>query len=141
MLALVSIGMKIPETAVFPPGIDSIESGLNSIDVAYHMNYRGGEIGVYQATTVSERQIDVLCRNPYPIISITESSKGWPGASAQWVIQRPSTMTTQRRAVSMAPTRVYATSSGNPINDIHHLALYMVDIPSRLPLRYRSSHR
>ena len=66
MLDLVSIGMKIPETAVFPPEIDSIDSGLNSIDVAYHMNHRGGEIGVYQATTVSKQQIDVLCRNPYP---------------------------------------------------------------------------
>ena len=66
MLDLVSIGMKIPHTAVFPPGIDSIESGLNSIDVVHHMNHRGGEIGVYQATTVSEQQIDVLCRKPYP---------------------------------------------------------------------------
>src|SRR6516162_5140881 len=34
---LVSVGMRIPETAVFPPEINSIPSALHSIDVAYHM--------------------------------------------------------------------------------------------------------
>ena len=66
MMDLVGIGMKIPETAIFPPGIDSIETGLKSIDMAYHMNHRGGEIGVYQTTVVGDQQIDVLCQNPYP---------------------------------------------------------------------------
>ncbi|MFW9917657.1 MAG: hypothetical protein ACFFGZ_18800, partial [Candidatus Thorarchaeota archaeon] len=37
---LYMIGTKIPKNAVFPPEIDSIEKGLASIDVAYHMNHR-----------------------------------------------------------------------------------------------------
>ena len=63
---LVSIGMEIPRNANFPPGIDSIESALKSIDVAYHMNHRGGEIGHYAALVISDRQVDLVCQNPYP---------------------------------------------------------------------------
>src|SRR5512145_1083471 len=37
---LVSIGIKIPESALFPAEIDSIPSALAAIDVAYHMNHR-----------------------------------------------------------------------------------------------------
>jgi hypothetical protein len=66
MCDLVSIGMEIPQNAIFPPGIDSIESALMSIDVAYHMNHRGGEIGNYHASVVSDHQVDLVCRNPYP---------------------------------------------------------------------------
>ncbi len=66
MLDLVSIGMKINERAHFPPDINSIESALQSIDVAYHMNHHGGEIGSYQYIRVSGTQIDLVCRNPYP---------------------------------------------------------------------------
>jgi hypothetical protein len=34
------IGKSIPENAQFPPEINSIEAGLQAIDVAYHMNHR-----------------------------------------------------------------------------------------------------
>ncbi|GIK65462.1 MAG: hypothetical protein BroJett018_32560 [Chloroflexota bacterium] len=66
MFDLVSIGMRIPEEAIFPPDIDSIESALMSIDTAYHMNHRGGDIGYYQATLVQPRHFVIECRNPYP---------------------------------------------------------------------------
>ena len=41
---LYKIGLQIPENADFPPDVDTIEKALASIDVAYHMNHRGGEI-------------------------------------------------------------------------------------------------
>jgi len=66
LLDLVSIGMAIPQNAIFPQEIDSIESALRSIDVAYHMNHRGGEIGHYHVQVVSDKQIDMVCENPYP---------------------------------------------------------------------------
>lgn len=63
---LVNIGMQIPQNAIFPSGIDSIQAALQSIDVAYHMNHRGGEIGSYQAVIIDDNQIDLICENPYP---------------------------------------------------------------------------
>lgn len=33
------VGRSIPETAIFPPEVDSIHKGLASIDIAYHMNH------------------------------------------------------------------------------------------------------
>jgi len=66
MMDLVAIGMKIPETAVFPPGINSIEIALNVLNDAYHMNHRNGEIGSYDAVKVGEQHYKMVCRNPYP---------------------------------------------------------------------------
>ncbi|MFX1296261.1 MAG: hypothetical protein ACFFD2_15600 [Promethearchaeota archaeon] len=77
---LYGIGTKIPENAKWPPGIDSIESAVNSIDIAYHMNHRINKqimfnpatremkegIGHYSAKKVSEKVIKVVCDNPYP---------------------------------------------------------------------------
>lgn len=63
---LFAIGQKIPENAKFPPTIDNIEKALAAIDVAYHMNHRGGEIGHYTFTKTGERSGTVTCRNPYP---------------------------------------------------------------------------
>jgi hypothetical protein len=60
------IGMSIPESAKFPPGIDGVESALASIDVAYHLNHRGGEIGHYAFAKTGENQGVMECRNPYP---------------------------------------------------------------------------
>lgn len=60
------IGMSIPESAKFPPGIDSVEKALESIDLAYHLNHRGGEIGHYKFTKTGEKQGVMECRNPYP---------------------------------------------------------------------------
>ncbi len=62
------IGKKIPENADFPPDIDSIEAALQSIDVAYHMNHKGGEIGEYKYKKPDEEknEVEMVCNNPYP---------------------------------------------------------------------------
>ncbi|MGO9310705.1 MAG: hypothetical protein ACLQDL_16990 [Spirochaetia bacterium] len=63
---LSQIGQKIPENAQFPPGIDTIEKALSVIDVAYHMNHRGGEIGHYNCKTDGSKKATMECVNPYP---------------------------------------------------------------------------
>jgi hypothetical protein len=66
LIDLVAIGMAIPDNATFPPDINSMVSALMSIDVAYHMNHRGGEIGHYHANVLNDHQVDLVCENPYP---------------------------------------------------------------------------
>jgi hypothetical protein len=65
---LFAIGKAIPENAMFPPEIDSLQKGLAAIDVAYHMNHRGGEIGYYKLLEFHEGTKTALmeCKNPYP---------------------------------------------------------------------------
>jgi len=63
---LYGIGRKIPEHAQFPPDIDSIEKALGAIDVAYHMNHRGGEIGHYNFESTGKKSGRIICNNPYP---------------------------------------------------------------------------
>jgi hypothetical protein len=63
---LVSVGQKVPEKAVFPPQIDSIQSAFQLLDEAYHMNHRGGDIGHYHVKLVGSRQIDIIAQNPFP---------------------------------------------------------------------------
>ena len=75
------IGKAIIENAKFPP-IKGLKEGLNSIDVAYHINHRlNGEImfnqtngkmlagiGHYNVTEFNEkdRKAVMVCNNPYP---------------------------------------------------------------------------
>jgi hypothetical protein len=63
---LFQIGKKIPENAKFPPHINSLEEALNSIDVAYHLNHKDGEIGYYKSIIVDNRSAVMVCNNPYP---------------------------------------------------------------------------
>jgi len=63
---LQQIGRSIPKNARFPPGIDSVEKALASLDAAYHMNHRGGEIGRYALTKSDSAKAMLVCRNPYP---------------------------------------------------------------------------
>jgi hypothetical protein len=77
---LKAIGKSIPESAQFPPEIDSIEKALFAIDVAYHMNHRldgiplfdpaTGKmtegIGHYKAEKKADTLITIICDNPYP---------------------------------------------------------------------------
>jgi hypothetical protein len=79
-VTLFAIGRKIPENAHFPPDITDIETALQSIDVAYHMNHRiAGQvmynprmgkmregIGHYGYAKVGDRKIRMTCNNPYP---------------------------------------------------------------------------
>lgn len=66
LLNLVAVGMKIPEVAKWPSTVDSIEAALASIDTAYHLNHRGGEIGHYVYEKIGERHVRLTCTNPYP---------------------------------------------------------------------------
>jgi hypothetical protein len=77
---LFNIGKKIPENAQFPPEINTIDKALAAIDVAYHMNHRiDGQvmfdpatgkmlegIGHYGFQQMNEREIRMVCENPYP---------------------------------------------------------------------------
>jgi len=65
---LFSIGKSIPEDAIFPPQIDSLEKALQSIDIAYNMNHRGGDIGYYKLTHFDAKNkiARFECKNPYP---------------------------------------------------------------------------
>jgi len=63
---LFQIGQSIPGNAKFPPGINSIEKALGSIDAAYHLNHRGGEIGHYAFKQTGPKAGVMECRNPYP---------------------------------------------------------------------------
>lgn len=78
--SLLLIGMQIPKKANWPPSVNSIETALPSIDVAYHMNHRidgvplfdpaSGTmkegIGHYKAEKIGEKAIKMICDNPYP---------------------------------------------------------------------------
>ena len=65
---LFAIGEAIPQNAIFPPEIDTLEKALSSIDIAYHLNHRGGEIGHYTLTSFNneKRTAVMVCNNPYP---------------------------------------------------------------------------
>ena len=52
---LVSMGLAIPKNAVWPADIENIDQALVSIDVAYHLNHRFGEIGHYSYEKTGER--------------------------------------------------------------------------------------
>lgn len=66
------IGEQIAINAVLPPGLDSLEKCLGSIDVAYHMNHRGGEIGHYNYTQEDSQgglqRAKMVCPNCYPCV-------------------------------------------------------------------------
>lgn len=64
--SLYAIGTTIPETASFPPGIHSLAEALAVIDVAYHMNHRGGEIGHYRFAQESDGSMHFRSTTPYP---------------------------------------------------------------------------
>lgn len=63
---LSKIGEAIPRNAEWPPGVEGIVSGLESIDDAYHRNHRGGVVGTYESERVDDGMVHVRCDNPYP---------------------------------------------------------------------------
>ncbi len=63
---LKSIGKEMPKNAFWPPEIDTLDKALASIDVAYHLNHRGGEIGSYRYEKTGDRSGKMICHNPYP---------------------------------------------------------------------------
>jgi hypothetical protein len=65
---LKQIGRKVPEIAIWPPQINSVETALASIDAAYQMNQRGGKNGAYTFTKTGERTGKMVCHNPFPCL-------------------------------------------------------------------------
>ncbi|MFH0825778.1 MAG: hypothetical protein V2B18_23735 [Pseudomonadota bacterium] len=67
---LTRIGERIAFNAVLPPGLNSLDQCLKSIDVAYHMNHRGGEIGHYRYSQEGVQgglnRALMVCPNCYP---------------------------------------------------------------------------
>jgi predicted hydrocarbon binding protein len=62
------IGRSTPANADWPPGVDTPLAALQSIDDAYRMNHRGGEIGYYDATELDDGRVKMECKNPYPCV-------------------------------------------------------------------------
>ena len=63
---LVAVGTQVIEYTAFPPEVDSVEKALTSIDMAYKMNHRNGDIGYYRETVQGPRHVVMECKNPYP---------------------------------------------------------------------------
>ena len=64
--ALLAIGKRIPTNAQWPSQVDTLEQALASIDVAYHLNHRGGDIGSYHYESTGPTSGKMVCNNPYP---------------------------------------------------------------------------
>lgn len=62
------LGEQIPSVVDWPSGISGVEEGLRSIDDAYQLNHRGGDIGYYRFEAVDDQSGEVICRNPYPCL-------------------------------------------------------------------------
>lgn len=78
---LLEIGRAIPRNAQFPPSVRDIDSAIQSIDVAYHLNHRKrGQVMFNEATgrklegighygyqrVPGQNRIISVCENPYP---------------------------------------------------------------------------
>jgi len=65
---LFAIGKCIPQSAEFPKEISTLHDALSSLDIAYHLNHRNGEIGYYKILSFDEvsRKAEMECKNPYP---------------------------------------------------------------------------
>ncbi len=63
---MVAIGMQVPDNAIWPPDIETVHDALASINTAYQMNHRGGEIGGYYYEQTGETAGTMICKNPYP---------------------------------------------------------------------------
>lgn len=67
MSDLVGIGMKIPETASFPPQINSVESALQMLNSAYHMNNRNDPVeNRWEYNKVADDEYHITCSTPVP---------------------------------------------------------------------------
>lgn len=63
------VGSFIFDKAVFPPGIDDVQKGMQLLDVAYYTNHQNvtpGQIGGYHWKADRERGGLMSCDNPYP---------------------------------------------------------------------------
>ena len=65
---LFDLGKSIPDIAVFPPDIQTLEQALSMLNTAYNMNHRNGYLGFYKMAhhDVEKREISMQCYNPCP---------------------------------------------------------------------------
>lgn len=62
------LGEQIPDFAEWPSNISGVEAALRSINEAYQLNHRGGDIGYYEFEKTDDRTGEVECNNPYPCL-------------------------------------------------------------------------
>ena len=63
---LTRLGAKIPEGVEWPSNVETASDGFETVDEAYRLNHRGGDIGYYEFHEVADRERRVTCANPYP---------------------------------------------------------------------------
>lgn len=66
MFNLVSIGMKIAETAPLPPHVNSIETALTSMNEHYHISHQNEDVGGMEVEITGKRYITITSWTPYP---------------------------------------------------------------------------
>jgi len=63
------VGSFVTEKAIFPPGIDTVEKGMELLNVAYYMNHSKnaeGRMGGYRWSYGGGTKGKMFCDNPYP---------------------------------------------------------------------------
>lgn len=63
--ALRVMAAQVPDTSRFPPGIQTLEQAMQSLDIAYQLNHRGGAIGRYACLPLGHRALELTCDTPY----------------------------------------------------------------------------
>jgi hypothetical protein len=64
--ALRELGVKVPKGVEWPPDVNTTRQGFDTVNEAYQLNHRGGEIGSYEFVETGDRERTVICENPYP---------------------------------------------------------------------------
>lgn len=63
--ALRAMARQVPDTSQFPPGNRNLGDALQTLDIAYQLNHRGGPIGHYACLPLGLREVLLECANPY----------------------------------------------------------------------------
>jgi hypothetical protein len=65
---LTKMGRKIMDTMPFPPGIDSVETVMASVNASFQMNHKNaeGKLGAYHWTLESPNHGTMVSDHPYP---------------------------------------------------------------------------
>jgi len=64
---LYQVGREVPRQGKFPPGIDTVEKALGTLDMAYRMNHSGLPApGSYKTEVIKAGQGKVVADTPYP---------------------------------------------------------------------------
>jgi hypothetical protein len=88
---LFGMGKALPVRSHWPPA-SSIETALPAIDVQYHANHRGGDIGSYKYESTGKKKARIIASNPYPcdfdLGIITSVATRYKPASSQYITTR-----------------------------------------------------